>query len=707
MPENPVKVAAHLDIGAVPEIKTPQAIGASADRLHRRRIGLHHMAFIRGVYEGLDIGALAEQYLGTLGDRRRVKSTLRWLVEELSNAARKRGDSAGARLLRLPTAKLADTPFDATVIHTWQDDTRLQPGGAIRTGDRATPLSKPTIPLQGTVRQTSMVPASVSVMPGDAPTHVFASLDDFRETHDPDGVYSEVELIALYEEARLKAGRGASTFAVSTARLVDDTTGMQTPSALLATVPDMALKKASVIADRAVRREARNQRLRARRREVLDRLEATLVEPPRLHHFIGDWIDPVLARRLEAVDVKTVGDLLSMINRRGFRWYRDVPRIGLRAAQRLQDWLSMNAVDLGARIARHAATPRRQWSPNVDAARRVTSDRLAAIEYFTPSDALVAADRDMLIRVLDRYKQSASTYRCFRLQAERLLLWTALIRQTTLGQLRVIDVEAYFAFMRAPDSEWCGPKVERGLPTWRPFEGPASDASVRIARRTLKVLFGHLALAGSVRHGLFDSLLPSIKPVAQSEIEHTRTDVVSAIPQSAKAWCDIGASMASTSSSRRPPLAIHVARMRLLAHVVAVTGLRMSEVATLRVRDIDALIQQDMPVVRATTLVTARRGRQRCRYPKADACRVQLSPGVQATSLSIETLRCALSDYLALREAQSGSVSPDAWLFLRHTAAGFDPQSAAVPAGTLVRVLARFAATMHAHGAMVATTGTS
>ena len=641
-------------------------VTAAAERIRRRRIGLHHMAFIRGVYEGLDVGALAEQYLGNLGDRRRARSTLRWLVDELANAARKRGDSAGARLLRLPTSTLIDTQRVSGSAKV--SSPHLVSVDVLKTARTVTPGSAPPAHQESHVSASATTGRSAQQTPSRAPledqplpTGIAAereTLDAFREAHDPEGVYSEAELIALYEEAH-------------DARYVDvPAQPMQAPSNVFPAAPgsgDVASTSAPSarpnegehprLVARTARLRARNQRLRTRRREVLDRLEATLVEPPRLHHYVGDWIDPALAQRLEAIDIRTVGDLLSLINRRGFHWYRDVPRVGLRAAQRLQEWLVMNAIDLGAQIARHAAIPRRQWSAPLTAARRVTSEHIAAIEYFTPQDQRVAADRDRVLQVLERYKQVASTYRCFRLQAERLLLWTALCRQSTLGDLSDDDVRDYFAFMQAPDPEWCGPKVERGLPAWRPFEGPASAASLGIARRALKALFAQLVLDGVLSRNPFEARIVPLRRASPS-VER-KAQALLALPP-----------LGVPPKGGRLPLPIHLARMRLLALVVEVGGMRISEASTLRVDRAEAMWRERKELA-------------------AEADRALRRP---LTESQRRRLRAALADYLALRKAQMGAVDPTAPLFIRHTANGIDEAAKVpfVPAGTLVRVLSRY-----------------
>src|SRR5471032_1648898 len=78
---------AHAEKSVSPKLgRDPAESGA------HRRIGLHHIAFLRGYFEGLDVGILADQYLALGRDKKRGLAAKRWIVEELVAAARKRGD---------------------------------------------------------------------------------------------------------------------------------------------------------------------------------------------------------------------------------------------------------------------------------------------------------------------------------------------------------------------------------------------------------------------------------------------------------------------------------------------------------------------------------------------------------------------------------------------------------------------------------------
>ena len=105
-----------------------------------RKIGLAHFAFYRGWIEGVDLAELGDRYLLSGRHRPSAKRTLRWLQDEFIAAAR-RAKPPLARLLKLTPAQIA----------------------------------------------------RVEAMPA-------ISLEDFQAEVDPEGFYSEKELLSLFEE---------------------------------------------------------------------------------------------------------------------------------------------------------------------------------------------------------------------------------------------------------------------------------------------------------------------------------------------------------------------------------------------------------------------------------------------------------------------------------------------------------------------------
>ena len=227
--------------------RTARSRAARREPAAARRIGLQHLAFFRGYLEGLDLAELADQYLEFGRDARKAAATRTWLVTAFVAAARKRQDFATARLLAIRPAALAATPS------------------------------------------------------ADAPAQSTPSLDDFAAQHDPDGFYTEKELLDLFAARHA----GANTDAGAT-----------------------------------LRRQQRNARLRARQMAALEALARLVVEDPRAEHHVLGWFDPAVALRLADVGLTTIGKLVETINALGYRWYRRVPRLGEVGARRIVAWMS-------------------------------------------------------------------------------------------------------------------------------------------------------------------------------------------------------------------------------------------------------------------------------------------------------------------------------------------------------------------------------
>ena len=125
----------------------PHEISRS-DEFGGRRLGRDHLAFYRAWLQGVDLREAAKRYLGDDIDLRATRSTLRWIRDAVTLAARRHGRFGEIRLLRLP---LVDK--------------------SAREGEPGSPaLALPT-------------------------------LEQYREQVDPGGVYSERELAERYVES--------------------------------------------------------------------------------------------------------------------------------------------------------------------------------------------------------------------------------------------------------------------------------------------------------------------------------------------------------------------------------------------------------------------------------------------------------------------------------------------------------------------------
>ncbi|MGQ7263104.1 tyrosine-type recombinase/integrase [Vreelandella sp. V005] len=113
-------------------------------------------------------------------------------------------------------------------------------------------------------------------------------------------------------------------------------------------------------------------------------------------------------------------------------------------------------------------------------------------------------DTQAVMAWLDEYVDSPQTWKAYRRESERLLLW---LTQQGLT-LAAIDRELlrrfeHFLTDPQPREQWIGPSKPRAHPAWRPFRGPLSASSRRQSLVILQGMFAWLVEAGWVSHNPF------------------------------------------------------------------------------------------------------------------------------------------------------------------------------------------------------------
>ncbi len=117
-----------------------------------------------------------------------------------------------------------------------------------------------------------------------------------------------------------------------------------------------------------------------------------------------------------------------------------------------------------------------------------------------PARLQIAAmdDVDAIACFLAEYDRSPGTHRIYQRECERLLLWAVHECRLPLSSLGRQEFEGYLQFLADPQpaSFWCGPKVDRRRPEWRPFVGRLSDSAVLTAIAAINSLMRYLVDAG-------------------------------------------------------------------------------------------------------------------------------------------------------------------------------------------------------------------
>ena len=211
-------------------------------------------------------------------------------------------------------------------------------------------------------------------------------------------------------------------------------------------------------------------------------IKAADVPVAQAHHPLPLWFKPGTAASLKQENIQTLAQLVLLTQRRGAKWWRSVPRIGaLRASvivawlEKYQTTLDLNYPLVASETVIHPA-PARQLNPN-------RADLLAPLGRFTTSDTLdgsqginrsqqfcfIQARNDLqaIEFYLARFEEQPHTWRAYRKELERFLLWCILIAGKPLSLLLVADAERYKRFLLSPAAEFVGVRTPRFSERWK------------------------------------------------------------------------------------------------------------------------------------------------------------------------------------------------------------------------------------------------
>ena len=327
---------------------------------------------------------------------------------------------------------------------------------------------------------------------------------------------------------------------------------------------------------RASSAPARRQRLRQRLVQAIQWLEQVGVRQPKVTDPIGSWLDERLTRLLAAAGLRTLEDLIQWVSKRGFRWHRGIPRMGPARAARVVAWLRANEGTLGP-LPYPALRPLRQ----IDTAALIPAPRTGIVpfERFQPpagldgskgtnrapdegSSIAASTDYEALQAWLAAHKPGSNTWRTYRREAERILLWAVLERGKPLSSLDLEDCAAYLKFLANPDPRWIAPRnAARWSETWRPFEGPLSARSQQTSVTILRSQWKWLVQRGYLHTNPWSSVSPQESGRDKSKASALTQDDWALLND----WLD-----------RQPPSpALH--RLTFLVRFTRFSGLRPSE----------------------------------------------------------------------------------------------------------------------------------
>lgn len=118
-------------------------------------------------------------------------------------------------------------------------------------------------------------------------------------------------------------------------------------------------------------------------------------------------------------------------------------------------------------------------------------------------------DAEAMQRWLDEYFDRPATFRTYKKEAERFLVWLYVQRNSNLTNFNRDDVESYINFLKNPQprEKWCGParkkNEESSEKIWHPFRGPLSFSAIKACLTILNSFFSYLVDAGYLEFNAF------------------------------------------------------------------------------------------------------------------------------------------------------------------------------------------------------------
>jgi len=220
---------------------------------------------------------------------------------------------------------------------------------------------------------------------------------------------------------------------------------------------------------------------------------------------------------------------------------------------------------------------------------------------------------------LKTHEGSIATYRAYAKEVERFYLWCVHALGKPLSSVDSMDCQAYKQFLEAIPAHWVNPRpAPRNDPAWRPFRGPLSASSVKYALLVLRSMFDGLIAANYLAGNPMRGVSKQAKvPARHLRLERSFTDDEWAfiLGQLALQTALPGAQRGATGQPARGQA--EARRIRLLLEVLAGTGLRLAEIAGATVADL-ALVVLDGESEPTTVMQVMGKGHKRREVPVGD-----------------------------------------------------------------------------------------
>lgn len=238
----------------------------------------------------------------------------------------------------------------------------------------------------------------------------------------------------------------------------------------------------AMAAQPALAESLKNSRDSAKLLSLLIDVSKAKLSRPSPSQPIAQWFRPRMTDALRSQGIRTMRELLSLIEIRGHRWWRPIPRLGALKARSVIRFLQQNEETLGVISPNALSTPPAHEDEVVltpESTVLVPLERISlpplydgtkgSNRYAGPCFIAARDDLEAINSYLDLFRGSPSTFRAYRKELERFLAWCIKHANKPFSSIVVKDCSAYMRFLEAPDPLFCGAKAPRASPRWRPF----------------------------------------------------------------------------------------------------------------------------------------------------------------------------------------------------------------------------------------------
>jgi integrase len=304
---------------------------------------------------------------------------------------------------------------------------------------------------------------------------------------------------------------------------------------------------------------------------------------PNLDEPLTFWLSDDWLEKLQPAGLMSVSDWFELYQS-DKDWWQDIAGLGRVSAKAIEAEFGRLFPEA---LAESSATP-----PPI-----IYQSGLAPLENFLLPEAFdgsqgvnrspdtpfipAADDYDALICWLSRFEPDSHTYRSYKREAERLLLWAILVKQKALSSLNLVDMGEYRRFLADPQPYgiWVGPPQKKGSKEWKPFTGPLSPRSRRFSETVLSGLFNFLLAQRYLLHNPMKALPKLKNPDSLKPLDTNRSF-------NAEQWRLIEGFLDSQVETSEGFERLKWVRLRLVAQLGYGTGLRLHELAQATVGDI-------------------------------------------------------------------------------------------------------------------------